>query len=152
MSLKYWQQEHFDKLETASTYKELFNIAEAVLKRMHPPVGQVCGPISTGGAGSVQKNLKRFEKAIKNLQQQGIEIFNQIPFEIPMQRIKQSREYEHYDDLLLHDFYLPIFESKLIHTLYFLPDWKSSTGAQWEHEQASRLGLKIEYLKIEYVI
>ncbi|MCR4283894.1 MAG: DUF4406 domain-containing protein [Parcubacteria group bacterium] len=146
MSLKYWDQEHFDKLETSLTYKDLFTIAEDVLRKMPPPVGQVCGPISTGGAGSVEKNLKRFEEAIINLQQQGIEIFDQVPFEVPMQRIKNLRECGDYDNSLLYDFYLPIFESKLIHRLYFLPDWESSTGAKWEHEQALRLGLDIEYM------
>lgn len=91
MSLKYWKQEHYDKLETALTYKDLFTIAEDVLRKMPSPIGQVCGPISTGGAGSVEKNLKRFEKTIIELQQQGIEIFDQVPFEIPMQRIKNLR-------------------------------------------------------------
>lgn len=147
MSLKYWQQEHFNKLEIASTYKDLFIIAEDVLRKMPPPVGQVCGPISTGGTGSVEKNLKRLEKTILDLQQQGIEIFDQVLFEIPMQRIKNLRESDGYDDSLLHDFYMPIFESKLVHKLYFLPDWESSTGAKWEHAQALRLGLDIEYIE-----
>lgn len=149
MTLKYWQQEYFDRLETSLTYKELFIIAKDVLKRMPPPVGQVCGPISTGGANSIEKNLKRFEEAVATLQQQGIEIFNQVPSEIPMQQIKstRAREFDSYDDTLLDDFYLPIFESKLVHKLYFLPDWESSIGAKWEHEQALRLGLKIEYME-----
>lgn len=148
MSLKYWTQKHHESLEGATTYKELFVVAESVLREMPPPVGQVCGPISTGGAGSVEENLKRFERAILDLQESGIEIFDQVPFEIPMQRIKKSREgsYLDYDDSLLHDFYLPIFESGLVHTLYFLSDWESSTGARWEHEQAQRLGLVVEYI------
>lgn len=147
MILKYWEREHFDRLETSLTYKELFVVAKDVLQRMPPPVAQVCGPISTGGAGSVEKNLKRFEEAIAILQQQSIEIFNQVPFEIPMQQIKSAREFDSYDDTLLNDFYLLIFESKLVHKLYFLPDWESSVGAKWEHEQALRLGLSIEYMR-----
>ena len=147
MSLKYWEQDHYDKLERAITYKDLLIIAESVLNRMPAPVGQVCGPISTGGAGSVEKNLKRFKQAISGLQQQGIEIFDQVPFEAPMQRIKSNREFDNYDDSLLHDFYLPIFESRLVHKLYFLPDWESSIGASWEHAQALRLELDIEYMK-----
>ncbi len=147
MSLKYWDQEHYDSLDRAETYRDLFIVAEQVLRKMPPPIGQVCGPISTGGAGSVEKNLKRFEVTIASLQQRGIEIFDQVPFEVPMQRIKSRREFEHYDDLLLIDFYLPIFESKLVHKLYFLPDWQSSVGARWEHDQALRLGLEIEYME-----
>ena len=147
MSLKYWDPEHHDGLSRAETYRDLFVIAECVLRKMPPPIGQVCGPISTGGAGSVEKNLKRFEEAIASLQQRGIEIFDQVPFEVPMQRIKSQREFNNYDDLLLTDFYLPIFESKLVHKLYFLPDWQSSVGARWEHDQAQRLGLAIEYME-----
>jgi len=64
-----------------------------------------------------------------------------------MHRIKSQREYDNYDELLLTDFYLPIFESRLVHKLYFLPDWESSTGASWEHKQAIRIGLEIEYIK-----
>jgi len=147
MSLKYWTQEHFDKLGKALTYKDLFMIAEDVLKKMSSPVAEVCGPISTGGVGSVEENLKRFGRAIADLQQQGIEVFDQLPFEISVQRIRSSREYDDYDYLLLTDFYLPIFESRLIHKLYFLADWESSVGARWEHEQALRFGLEIEYMK-----
>ncbi len=128
------------------TYKDLFGVAEGVLGKMPPPVGQVCGPISTGGAGSVEKNLKRFAEAIADLRKKGIEIFDQIPFEAPMRRIMSSRELAGYDHALLNDFYLPIFESRLVHKFYFLPDWKSSFGARWEHEQGLRLGIDIEYL------
>lgn len=147
MSLKYWEQHHFEKLENATTYSELFIIAHSVLKRMPAPVGQVCGPISTGGAGSVDGNLALLEKAITDLQEKNIEIFDQIIFEKSIQRIKGIREKrDEYDNSLLVDFYLPIFESKLVHRLFFLPDWQSSIGAAWEHEQAQRIGMKIIYL------
>ncbi len=147
MSLKHWKQHHFDQLKNAATYRELFLIAYDVLLGIPPPVGQVCGPISTGGVGSIKENLARFEKAIDDLQKKNIEIFNQVPFEVPMQRIKSAREgVGEYDTALLNDFYLPIFESKLVHTLFFMPDWRSSVGAQWEHEQARRIGIEIVYL------
>jgi hypothetical protein len=149
MKIKYWEEKHFDALEKATTYKELFLVAESVLKTMPAPIAQVCGPISTGGAGSVEKNLERFRVTIAALESQGIEVFNQMPFEIPMQKIKEVREgmYKKYDNLLLEDFYLPIFESGLVECLHFLPDWESSVGTRWEHEQAVRLGMKIEYLE-----
>jgi len=146
MKYTYWEKEDFEKLETAPTYADLFLIAKDVLERMPQPVGQVCGPISTGGAGSVEKNLKRFDDTIADLQQQGMEIFNQVPFEIPIQRFNSLRGSNTYDDRLLNDFYLPIFESRLVQKLYFLSDWESSVGAKWEHEQALRLGLEIEYI------
>jgi len=67
MSIKHYTEEHFNELEKALTYKDLFIIAEKVLKKMPPPVGQVCGPISTGGVGSIEGNLRQLEKAIVDL-------------------------------------------------------------------------------------
>ncbi len=133
-------------LDKASSHKDLFKIAEDILRRMPSPIGQVCGPISTGGAGSIEKNLKRFEIAIADLQNKGLNIFDQMPFENPMHRIISQKSDGKYDNSILNDFYLPIFESGMVKKLYFLPDWESSTGARWEHEQAKRLGLDVEYL------
>ena len=74
-------------------------------------------------------------------------MFNQIPFQQEMVRIiSQSSLDDEYDFALLDDFYLPIFESGLVHVLYFLSGWESSTGARWEHEQAKRLKISVEYL------
>lgn len=133
-------------LDKASSHKDLFKIAEKILKCMPSPIGQVCGPISTGGAGSIEENLKRFEVAIARLQNTGLNIFDQMPFEKPMHRIISQKIDGKYDKSILDDFYLPIFESGMVKKLYFLPDWESSTGAKWEHEQAKRLGIEIEYL------
>lgn len=146
MSFKHWTDENHKDLLKSSTYKELLSIALDVLGRMPQPIGQVCGPISTGGAGSIEENLKAFDNTIRKLQESGHNVFNQMPFEEPMQIIKESRESEGYDDSLLEDFYLPIFESGLVHRLFFMPDWQSSYGAKWEHQQGKKLGLEIVYL------
>lgn len=145
-TLIYWQKEDFEELETVASYSELFPIAERILKRMPPPVSQVCGPISTGGLAFSRENMKCFEETIEKLSDMGLVVFNQIPFERPMSRILTTKNPNDYDHSLLIDFYLPLFESGLVHVLHFLPDWQSSTGASWEHEQAKRLGLKIVYL------
>lgn len=132
-------------LESAVSFEELRDVALRVIARMPQPVSGVCGPITTGGAGSMEKNLERFEEAIRRLQESGQRVFNQLPFEAPMQRIK-SYPYYKSGNHLLETFYLPIFESGLIRQLYFLPGWESSFGATWEHGQAVRLGIKIVYL------
>ena len=85
---KYWTKEDCKMLDNAVSYKQLLKIALRVLARMPRSCAQVCGPISTGGAGSVEKNLKRFDEVIEKLQKDGIDVFNQVPFEIPMQKIK----------------------------------------------------------------
>ena len=119
MTHKYWEPQHFDKVEKATSYKDLFKIAEEILRSMPPQIGQVCGPISTGGAGSVEKNIERLKQNIFSLQEKGFVIFDQMPFEIPMQRIIKERASLEYDHSLLTDFYLPIFESGLVKKYIF---------------------------------
>lgn len=153
MSLPFWTKELYDELDRVRTYREMYEVARKVIAHMPAPRGQVCGPISTGGAGSVEANLARFNDAIAALTDQGYIIFSQVPFEVPMQKVKKLHEQElagKYDVSLLNDFYLPLFESGEIHTLYFLTGWESSTGSRWEHEQAERLGITIAYLTDTY--
>ncbi len=146
MNYKYWEPGDYILLENARNYYDLQKIAMSVIERMPQPVIQVCGPISTGGLGSVEKNLELFEVTIENLSKEGVKIFNQIPFEVPIQNIRSNTEQAGYDMDLLNQFYLPLFESGHISEFYFLPDWQTSFGSKWEHEQAERLGIKILYL------
>lgn len=141
----YWEEEDVEQLAHARTFDELRQIATRVLRRMPRPIGQVCRPISTGTASTIEENLERMHAAIEKLKATGATVFNQVPFEMPMQRIK-SRYPNLGNTKLLSEFYLPLFKARLIDTLYFLPGWESSQGATWEHEQALRLGLGIVYL------
>jgi hypothetical protein len=69
-----------------------------------------------------------------------------MPFERSMLRIKRELEKNVYSMKLLEDFYLPIFQNKLVDTLFFLPDWQTSRGATWEHEQGKNNGIEVVYL------
>ena len=144
--LKHYKKEHHEAMNNAQEYKHLLEVALDVLNSMPKPIGQVCGPVTTGGQGSVDKNLVLFEKAVHKLIDQGYNIFNQVPFEKPMQKIQiNSKKMEKHERNieLLEEFYKPIFESGLISTLYFIHGWETSQGANWEREQAKRLGIKI---------
>lgn len=143
---EYWTKEDVLEMEQSVTMREMFDVALRVLKRMPQPVGQVCGPISTGGRGSLLENMVAFNETIVFLQAEGKIIFDQMPFEAPMQRFKVDLVPGEYATTILNDFYLPIFESGLIKKLYFMKDWESSKGAVWEHKQAKRLGIEIEYI------
>lgn len=141
----YWFDDDIAVIEEAQSFKELLPVALAIISRMPKPVGQICGPISSGGKGSIEQNLAAINEVISTLTAQGKSIFDQVPFEGPMQRIKGLNN--HSNNLrLLEDFYLPLFTFGSIQILYFLPDWQSSHGARWEHEQALRLGISIVYL------
>lgn len=142
---KHWNENHLKSLNEIKTLDEMVQVAFGVLKGIPKPVVQVCGPISVGGSGSIGKNLVAFSKAIEWLSSQGHNVFDQMPFEKPMHRLVKNNS-SGYPTALLDEFYLPIFESGSIKTLAFLPDWQSSTGARWEHEQAKRLNIDILYL------
>ncbi len=142
----HWNEQDKEALENARTYTELFAVAKGVIERMREPVGQVCGPISTGGSGDMAENIARLSDAILVLEKRGVEIFNQVPFQLRMKKIRDAKGEHGYDQSLLEEFYLPIFEAGLVQQLYFLPDWETSVGSRWEHEQGARLGMKITHL------
>lgn len=143
---EYWTEEDIAEVKSAKDFKDLYRIAERILNKMPQPIAQVCGPIGTGGLGTIEANLEAFSEAIQALQKKGYTVFDQMPFEWPMQGIKFNLPAGVYPESILTDFYLPIFESGLVTTFYFMPNWKSSRGANWEHEQAKRLGIQIIYL------
>jgi len=149
----HWKSSHLKSLDKADNFVELREIAIEVLNTMPQPIGQVCGPISTGGLGSIKENLKIIDKSIIKLNNQQKNIFNYMPFEIPMQKLKLKTNLsrEEANQKLLDDFYLPIFKSGFIKTFYFLPGWESSHGAKWEHEKAKEFGRDIVYLSEEFL-
>ncbi len=145
---KYWNEEDWADLDKAEFIVDLFYIAERVLKRIPNPVAQVCGPISTGGVGSLEANLNIFNQTIKNLQDKGLHIFDQMPFEEKMKEIKEKiiKSNQEYSQEIIHDFYEPLFSLGMIKTFYFIPGWESSTGANMEHNLALKYNIEIKYL------
>lgn len=144
--LLYFTKEDQQELEVAPTFVALRDIALRVLKRMPPGVSMICGPISSGGLGSVEKNLERFVRAINLMASRGENVFTQIPFERPMQRIKEDNE-----GILLETFYRPIFASGRVVRLCFMPDWRTSRGTQWELARAFELGLGRKYFRDDFL-
>jgi hypothetical protein len=143
---EYWQKEDWEDLEKAESVADLYAIAKRIISRMDKPLIQVCGPISTGGLGSVEKNLKVFNDTVIQLQEKGLNIFDQMPFEDQMQNMKKKSSTEKVVEDILENFYLPIFKSGAISAFYFMPSWQTSTGANWEHQKAKELGIKTVYL------
>ena len=141
----YWTPFNIYDLMEATTFEGLFSIAHSILLRMPQPISMVCGPITSGGTGTKEGNIKVFKKTIKELSDKNINIFSQMPFEKPMWAI-QKTDYYRGGYHILEAFYLPIFESGLVKKFFFIRGWESSMGAKWEHEQAKRLGIEIVYL------
>jgi len=152
MDHNYWLKQDFDKLDDAKTFADVGDVAVGVLKRLPNMLGQVCGPISTGGYGSIDKNLKAFTGTISKLISEENSLFVQIPLEDAIFRIKSTMG-DKYDPLeLLEKIYAPIFNSKKISKLFFIFGWESSFGARWEHDFAKKAGIQIIYLPKDYVL
>lgn len=69
------------------------------------------------------------------LKAQGIEIFDQIPYEFGLRRLAIKWEEDGnngYCVPILEVFYGKLIESGCINRGYFIPGWKSSVGARWE--------------------
>jgi hypothetical protein len=143
---QYFREEDLQDIDKSESIKDLYIVANRIMNHIPKPRVQVCGPISTGGRGSIDANIEVFNDKIKELQKEGFNVFDQMLFEGSMHKmmLKFSKKDE-YMESILTDFYLPIFEGGYISELYFLPDWQSSYGANWEHKQAERLGIKIKY-------
>lgn len=133
---------HHLLIKSATDYHLLRVVAEEIISLMKGPVGMVCGPISTGGVGSIEGNMERFHLAVHSLHSLGQSIFDQTVFEQKIAELHSPGE-DGYDWNILHDFYHPIFKSGVIHRKFFIPGWESSTGARWEREQAKELSIQV---------
>lgn len=153
--LEYYTTARMLAIKESQDYKDLLLVAWDILEDMNDdfaprPIAMLCGPISTGGKGSRTENLIVFSKAIQRVLADGLIVFDQMPFEDDLGRIFKSNPRQ--EELgLLERFYLPIFETRFISLLGFLPGWKSSFGARWEHEQAKRLNIPRLYLAESYM-
>ncbi len=140
------------RLLTLDSFREGVEIALASLVRLsdgEEEIIQLCGPMSTGGRGSLAANMAYFEAAMRHAHDRGKRVFNQIPYQGMMIRLTSFREgmpVKEYNHQILEGFYRPVLASGLISAAVFLPDWRTSHGATWERSVAKEIGLPI----IEY--
>lgn len=139
-----WTDAQLMEIELLQTYDAMVKFAIAMLATLPQPVCQVCGPITTGGRGSFEENIKLFHCGIMRLHSDGRILFDQRPFIAPIQRL--IGEQADYPWNVLEEFYLPVFKSGHIKEFHFLPGWESSFGAQWEYDRAVELNIDISYL------
>lgn len=142
-------------MDKAETFEDLAEIAINIIKEMSKsglPIVEICGPISTGGLGSLEKNLARFENAIEKAIKNGLQVFNQAPFEVAIKRLSDKYpKTDGYCMSILDIFYRKVFESGYIKIALFLPDWQSSRGATWERKTVSDLGIEIREYPLEWL-
>ena len=86
---RYYSTDAIKRIRLAKSYRELLIVAIDVLDVMRDQkpwkhIAMVCGPITTGGRGSRDENLKVFSRAIAKLSADGLLVFSQMPFEDSM--------------------------------------------------------------------
>jgi hypothetical protein len=128
---------------------ELSVIALGELKKFKHDIHLVCGPITTGGRGSIEENLRVFDAVVTWLLEAGLPIFSQLPYEDQIFTLRQRWQAEdtarvgQYHEAILHNFYAPLIQSGRINRPWFIKGWQSSTGATWERQQFTDLKVKI---------
>lgn len=160
----YWEVSDYKLLYQVKSLEGLLDIAFKILRKMSTPYSRpveiVCGPISTGGiltndgVADIQANKIRFYQTVKKLQKEGLNVFDQMVFQEAMEKIFLSSGLTSpdFNKKLLHEFYLQIFESGFIKKKNFIHDWKTSWGANFEHDQAEKLGIEKIYLPADFIV
>lgn len=139
------------------SFAELVPIALAELEKFVGGCNIVCGPISTGGRGSVEENLKVFFGTIDALRSEGREVFSQKPYEERIFFFRTRWQGEDpsrsgaYCMPILEEFYEPLFKRGIIKDAWFIPGWESSFGARWERKTLTALGVTIHDLTTDWV-
>lgn len=123
------------KAKQAESLQGFAKLAEAELMELGGDVALVCGPISTGGLGSIEENLGVFNATIATLRRTDPAVFDTLPFEagIVDQRIAWEKNPANagkpFSTALMTEFYGPLFRQPSITHAYFIPGWEASFGA-----------------------
>ncbi len=154
----FWTKRDVREARRAKTFAGLSVIALRVVERQYKEacevgsghVAIVSGTISNGGTLPIRKirrNLRIFKRKIKELRALGIQVWDQMPFEEHLFRIRKLEGKKHDPEDLLVGFYLPIFSSGRVTLVFFLPNWRSSHGARWEKKMAKRYSIPVFYAR-----
>lgn len=143
---------------TADSFAKLLEVARPRVKALGSAIEVVCGPISTGGQGSVERNLRAFGAVIDALVGHGRVVFDQRPYEAAIfalrarWRDEDPARKDAYCTPILEEFYRPLYVEYPITVAWFLPGWESSRGTCWEHALLRAKGTDIRYLDPEWTL
>lgn len=140
------------------SFEELAALGLRELMKFPGDVEIVCGPITSGGLGSIEKNLAVFNDVVRRMLRHGQPLFNQMPYEDQLFALRDAWKpepaipYPPGYEPVLERFYRPLFETRRIRRAWFIPNWETSRGATWERELLGSLGAITHTLKDEWVV
>ncbi len=136
---EWYSRQDLEDIQSASTITSLLGVALRIIRRQEArwPIDILCGPMTTGGTGDLEVNLKVFRRALDLLRQEDYRLFNQMPFQPVLARLASALPHRHgYCGAILTEFYFPLFETALEEGYFrkavFLPNWNTSHGARAE--------------------
>lgn len=147
----YWETQDLKQLKKAASFSDIGIVALRIQERMPNNIGQVCGPISTGGKENRIINMEIFSKTIEKLKRQKIKLYDQRPLESKIVEVITHLGDKYSSNDLLTEIYKPLFISGKLKTVYFIHNWESSAGSCWEHELAKKQAINIIYLEKDFV-
>lgn len=119
-------------IELSKAYAE----AIADLKALPPPIVRLSGPLRTGGDG-YEVNQRRFKTGEALLRSRGLTVYGYEKFKEVIQA-NYDLHFEHFN--------IPILQSGLIRSIFFLPGWETSGGASYERKLCGELNITAEDL------
>jgi hypothetical protein len=128
---------------SVQTIEELGQLGVVIARRMRQPLGQVCGPITSGGSGNVTENIRTINEWVNCLESKGLPIFNQLNFHSAIVRLHREGKLPDMGEQLLNGFFLPLFENRILQKVLFVPNWQGSFGTAWERKKAAEFGIDI---------
>lgn len=141
-----WTMEDFktlSKIEAGDFDQALF-LAERIISRMNQGlekkrfVWQVCGPINNG-YGDKKTRLKIFFDTILKLNNNGLIVFDQLPFVPVFDSWREELNWGPKDISIIDKFFRVLFERKMIQSTPFIHGFEDSFGAMEEHDIAYAL-------------
>lgn len=156
-----WKEEQLHRMRTPRTFDGLGEVVVSIVREMAEDADgklhQVCGPISSGGLGSMEDNLRVFQTSINVVSQRyQCHVFNQLPLQDKLVELYLAwrAEYpkEEYCWDILEKVYGPIFRSDCIEVGHFIPRWHTSTGTRWERETLQELDILMKEIPEEWIL
>ena len=147
-----WKRSHNKATSIQGLAEILYEFFNSFARNKREEVLQICGPMSTGGLGNFEDNMRLFNFAVEKATENGLLVFNQIPFQGAMIRIIQWEPGQPYCVDLLEVFYRKVLESGLIHRTLFLPDLAEfQRSSIWERELVKRLGIVADEFPVHWL-